>query len=103
MILDSRQEVFVLNGERNYGIDLVKVVAAGYVILLHSFNIGGVVNNTSGIGFALAWWINLLAYSAVDIFAVVTGFCSYSDTAKPIKFTRCVTLFNTAFNLPAII
>jgi hypothetical protein len=63
------------------------------VILLHSFNIGGVVNNTSGIGFALAWWINLLAYSAVDIFAVVTGFCSYSDTAKPIKFTRCVTLW----------
>ena len=83
------------SGERNYGVDLLRIVAMLYVVILHVIGPGGIVE-AAAIGSAhyqVAWVLEVWAFCAVDIFALVSGYVSYSEHAKKVKWSNYVLLW----------
>lgn len=65
--------------ERNYGIDLLRIIAMIYVVILHTLGAGGILDNLE-IGthkYMVAWFLEIFAFCAVDVFALITGYISY--------------------------
>ena len=64
--------------ERNAGIDLLRIVSMFFVVVLHSLGQGGILFNTA-VGssqYKVAWLLEIFAYGAVDIFALISGYVS---------------------------
>ena len=72
---------------RNYGIDLLRIVSMFFIIILHTLGQGGIVKNTISTTpqFRYAWALEIIAYCAVDIFALISGYVSYTDKEKKHK------------------
>ena len=69
---------------RNYGIDLLRIIAMFFVIILHSLGRGGILRNVvvDSAQYKFAWLLEIIAYCAVDIFALVSGYVSYDKKSK---------------------
>lgn len=67
--------------ERNNGIDLLRIIAMFFVVILHALGHGGVLDNveTGSPQYSLAWALEIIAYPAVDTFALITGYVSFSQ------------------------
>lgn len=66
--------------KRNYGVDLLRVLAMFYVVILHVCGKGAVltyVNNESA-NYYIAWFFECAAYCAVDIFGLISGYVGFS-------------------------
>lgn len=70
--------------ERNYGIDLLRIVAMMMVVLLHVINQGGVLNATSEnfVNHSIAAFFVAAAYGAVNCYALVSGYVGMSSKTK---------------------
>ena len=75
---------------RNYGIDLLRILAAFYVVILHTLGHGGAMQASARgsrqymvIGFLEIW-----AYCAVDLFALISGYVGYSPEKKRRSLAR---------------
>ena len=81
-------------GERNYGVDLLRVVAMYFVVVLHILNQGGAsIGVAEGtIQFHTVHVLRGATYSAVDIFALISG---YVAMVSPGRFrpSKIVTLW----------
>jgi len=80
---------------RNFGIDLLRVVAMFYVVTLHCIGPGGILN-AAEIGSAqyhTAWFLEIWTYCAVDIFALISGYVSYSEEHKAVKWSNYLLLW----------
>ncbi|EOS72255.1 hypothetical protein C819_04357, partial [Lachnospiraceae bacterium 10-1] len=53
--------------ERNYGIDLLRIIAMLLVVVLHVLGQGGVLEASKGVRAAVAWFFEVAAYCAVDV------------------------------------
>ncbi len=80
---------------RNYGIDLLRILAAFYVVILHSLGHGGAMQAAARgshqymvIGFLEIW-----AYCAVDLFALISGYVGYSPREKRLRLSRYFELW----------
>lgn len=82
-------------GKRNYGIDLLRLFAMFLVIVLHVLGQGGILKNTAvGSGtYAAAWFLEILAYGAVDIFAVISGYVGYRDPVRKTRLSSYILLW----------
>ena len=82
--------------KREVNVDLFRVIATIFVIILHVLEQGGVLSNASpnGINYWVAWLIDILAFCAVDCFALITG---YVMANKTIKVKNIVGLWFQAF------
>lgn len=77
--------------QRNYGVDIARIMAMFMVVVVHNFNKGGVLNNTtSTLGFLSAYELFNISIVAVNIFAIITG---YLYSGKGIKIQRIVSLY----------
>ena len=56
----------LLTDRRNYGIDLLRLVAMFMVVILHVLGQGGVLSATTGDKHHIAWFLETAAYCAVD-------------------------------------
>ncbi|MEY8337962.1 acyltransferase family protein [Lachnospiraceae bacterium 62-35] len=74
------------NVRYNYGLDLLKITAMFYVVILHALARWGFLDDSiSGTPqYYLAWLMEAAAYCAVDCFALITGFVYYNE--KPVTF-----------------
>ena len=73
--------------KRNYGIDLLRMVAMYMVIILHVMYQGGILGNLSGnTEYAVSWFIETVAYCAVDCYAIVSGYVGYREEEKPYNY-----------------
>lgn len=81
--------------KRNYGIDLLRVIAMLYVVILHSLGAGGVLETAAegSITYKTAWAVEIAAFGAVNIFAIISGYVSYSETDKPINLKNYLSLW----------
>lgn len=81
--------------ERNYGIDLLRIIAMFMIIMLHSLLQGGILNNllVHSVKYKLVWLIEIIAYPAVNIFAIISGYVGYSDRKKEIKYANYIKLW----------
>lgn len=65
-----------ISSERNYGIDLLKVISMFFVVILHVLGRGGILDSYSqeNASFWVAWLLEIAAYCAVNCFAMATGY-----------------------------
>lgn len=77
--------------ERNYGIDLLRILSMFMVTLLHFSGHGGYKGNPdSGTVFYMISFFMVLCYGAVDIFALISGYVMYGSK---IKYSRIISLW----------
>lgn len=82
--------------ERNYGIDLLRFVLMYMVCLSHILMQGGILdaNNRGSLNFAVYWFIEIIAYSSVDTFALISG---YTAKDRPPKIEKIVNMWFQVF------
>ncbi len=80
---------------RNYGIDLLRIVSMFYVLVLHTLKQGGILKTvTAGTAaYYTVWFMEVFAYCAVDIFAVISGYVSYSDKPKKTRISSWIQMW----------
>ena len=80
---------------RNYGIDLLRILAMLYVVILHCLGKGGVLDAAAkgSSQYMTGWFLEAWAYGAVNIFAIISGYVGYSDKEKKIKYTSYLLMW----------
>lgn len=81
--------------ERNYGIDLLRVISMFYVVVLHTLGIGGILN-ADEIGpsqFRISNFLEAWAFCAVDIFALISGYVSYRENGKKVNVSGWIVMW----------
>lgn len=70
--------------ERNLGIDLLRIISMCLVVLLHVLGRGGVLNNATVFSshYAVAWFLEIMAYCAVNCYALISGYVGVSHKFK---------------------
>lgn len=75
--------------KRNYGVDVLRILAMFFVVVLHNLGQGGILNHVE-----LStpdWWgtylLENLAVVAVNVFAMITGFLSVGHHTKSMRVT----------------
>ena len=66
-----------------------------FVVILHSLDQGGILYNTA-VGssqYKVAWLLEIFAYCAVDIFALISGYVSYTGKEKRVHFGSYFSLW----------
>lgn len=65
-----------LKQERNYGVDLLRIVSMFMVVLLHVLMHGGVLqtNGAFSAQYLLSWFMEYAARCAVNLFALISGY-----------------------------
>ena len=78
--------------ERNYGIDLLKIVSMFMIVVLHIHGNGGVIGSVDSLTLNgnIVWFIEILCYPSVNLFALATG---YLCIDKKIKFKNIINLW----------
>ena len=81
--------------DRNYGIDLLRIIAMFFVVILHCLGHGGVLDNVTinSSQYKLVWLIEIIAYCAVDVFAIISGYVSYTNKEKKINYSNYIKLW----------
>lgn len=79
--------------KRNYGIDLLRIVSMLFVVILHCNFRGGLIPSLSSysIQYKFVWLSEIIAYCAVDIFALITGYVMCDK--KDIKIKNYLNLW----------
>lgn len=81
-----------ITNERNYGIDLLRMIAMFMVVILHVLGQGGILNTVSSLSlnYEIAWFLEISAYCAVNCYALISG---YVGINSKFKFTNIIILW----------
>lgn len=84
-----------MDSKRSYGIDILRVICMLMVVTNHTLNRGGIVNSTKqgSATYYVLWGLMIIVYVAVDVFAVISGYVSYSEKKKPIRYKRLIEIW----------
>ena len=96
MICKKIPDVKVVPPEnRNYGIDTLRILSMLYVLILHTLGKGGILKTAvpGSIQFAAAWFLEMIANTAVDIFALISGYVSFCQKEKKVNYANYVMLW----------
>jgi len=79
--------------ERNYGIDLLRIVSMLFVVALHTLNQGGILNNTEPFSFKyfFSYFLYIAAFCAVNCYGLITGYVGYSSSKH--KYSNLINLY----------
>ncbi len=82
--------------ERNYGIDLLRLVLMFMVCMLHALAHGGVLSSSvSGtVGYDIYWFLRIVCFCSVDGFALISG---YMAVNKEKKYEKLVEMWFQIF------
>ncbi len=75
---------------RNYGIDLLKTLSMFMVIILHILGAGGILTNSQGTNYWVAYLLEIACFCAVNCFAMATGFLM---VGRKFKYRRIIKLW----------
>lgn len=76
--------------DRNYGIDLLRIVSMMMVTLLHVFGQGGILYTAVGINSKTVWFFETAAFCAANCYAVISG---YVGVTSKHKYTNIIILY----------
>jgi surface polysaccharide O-acyltransferase-like enzyme len=70
--------------QRNYGIDLLRIVSMFFICVLHVLGHGGILQSTVflSINYYIGWFLEISAYCAVDCYALISGFVGLNSKYK---------------------
>lgn len=85
-----------LNSKRNSGIDLLRIVAMGAIMMLHVIGQGGILQNVSqgDANYYVAWFLEILCYFSVTAYALISG---YVGIEGKIRFSNLIYLWLQVF------
>ncbi|MBQ8740664.1 MAG: acyltransferase family protein [Clostridia bacterium] len=78
---------------RNYGIDALRLISMFMVTVLHTLGHGGALNTAVGLNYNIVWLIEIIAYCAVNCYAIISGFVSYSEIEKPYRYSKYISMW----------
>ena len=81
--------------QRSTGIDLLRILAAFYIILLHVLGWGGLYGTTADGSYqrSVSGLLYLWSFCGVNIFGLISGYVGYSETEKPIPWKNLLRLW----------
>ncbi len=70
--------------QRNYGIDLLRILSMLMVLLLHVLGAGGVLGAAEklSLNYEVAWLLETAAYCAVNCYALISGYVGWKSKYK---------------------
>ena len=85
-----------LQKQKNYGMELLRILAAVLVLQLHILGQGAIYPNTGAsivtakyaVNYAVSWSLETAAYGAVDLFALISGFVGLYSGFKVKRWMR---------------
>ena len=85
-----------LKQERNYGIDLLRMVAMFLVVVLHILGQGGVLGKTQAYSgqYLVGWFLEIAAMCSVNLYALISG---YVGIHSKYRVTNIVVLWLQVF------
>ena len=88
--------------DRNYGIDLLRLVLMFMVCLLHVLGQGGILDACSEgtIEFRTYWFLKIAFYYAVDAFGIISG---YMAVNRPQKYEKIINMWFQTFFYSCIV
>lgn len=78
---------------RNYGIDLARLFCMFLVVMCHILETGGVLEASVGRKSTVSWLLHVLPYCAVDCYALISGYVSFSEKEKPLRLNKYINLW----------
>ena len=83
--------------QRNYGIDLLRLISMFMVCLLHTLGKGGVLDacQVGSLNYKVYWGIEVISYCAVDVFAIISGYVAFDKRSQ--KYEKIVLMWLQAF------
>ncbi len=85
---------------RNYGIDLLRILAMFFVVTYHVVGHGGIKDAAELAGrgqFAMVWLVEVLVYGGVNTFALISGYVGYRDDDFRVRFSNVIVLWLQVF------
>ena len=70
--------------ERNYGIDLLRLISMFMIVGLHVLGQGGILKSVQDLTFKgeIFWGLEILFYGAVNVYAIISGYVGYKTKHK---------------------
>lgn len=86
----------------NSGIDLLKIVAMFMIVVLHCFNVGGILSNVTfgSAAYYIYNFIFICTFSGVNLYALSTGYLCVNSTHR---YSRIIGLYEQVFACSALI
>lgn len=80
----------VTKTEREYGIDLLRIVSMLMIVVLHTLGRGGILDNTTyGTGnYYAAWFLDIAAFCAVNCYALISGYVMVNENFKVSRIIK---------------
>lgn len=97
----------VTKSKRNYGIDLLRLFAMFLIVMLHVLTQGQIIRDDQSVSYYVLFFLEVITYCAVDIYALISGFVGYTEEEKPYRYHKYlpmwlqVFLYNFSFTLLA--
>lgn len=81
--------------QRSAGIDLLRILSAFYILLLHVLGWGGLYGSTAegSTQQAVSRLLYLWGFCGVNIYGLISGYVGYSETEKPIPWKSLLRLW----------
>lgn len=81
--------------DRNYGIDLLRIIAMLYVVIGHSLGKGGLLYacDSHSLAGVMCWFLYTLSDSCINIFALVSGYVCYKDGSTALHIGRTIDIY----------
>ena len=76
--------------QRNYGIELLRIIAMFMIVVLHILGQGGALASVTHIQFHIAWTLEITCFCAVNIYALISG---YVLSDKTFRLSRLISLW----------
>lgn len=90
--MDNQIKISEKTNERNYGIDVLRILSMMMVVMLHVLGNGGIRDSTDNlsVNYEIAWFWGILANCAVNCFALISG---YVGALSNVKYSNLVLLW----------
>lgn len=90
----------LVGGGRNYGIDMLRILAMLFVVALHVLGQGGIYPSAGSVSartdqpwnYYIAWTLETAAFGAVDLFVLISGFVGLRSRWATKRYLRLWTL-----------
>ena len=82
-------------GDRNTGIDFLRIISTFSIILLHIMGHGGIRDSLSpgDVNYYVIWFMMIASFCSVNCYALISGYVGYHEIEKPHKSSRFVDLW----------
>ena len=80
----ERREILTEQSQRNYGIDLLRILSMMMVVMLHCLAQGGILRNAEPLSlkYELGWLLEIAAFCAVNCYALISGYVGYGRKVR---------------------